>query len=321
LWLLLSLIAGGIIGAVVVRAMMPVSAALFEACGSLVPSKFCSIITSDAVFYYSFATFGLLPLALFLEHLLPAREQQPMLSVGLLHDACWAVAYPLLKISLYTGFGSLLASVYSSHLAFLKTDFLAGYPLPAQVFFVVVAADFLAWFHHLVRHKVAFLWEFHKVHHSTTQLNYFTDQRVHPVDVLAAQAIQFVPFYSLSLDTAVPTFVAWQLFTGWHTRFYHANIRTNLGPFRHLLVTPQSHRIHHSADPAHRDRNFGVIFSVWDWIFGTRHNAVDDYPATGIQDERFPLEKELKLRSFLLTPIRQLCYPILSITHRLGRRA
>jgi 4-hydroxyproline epimerase len=59
---------------------------------------------------------------------------------------------------------------------------------------------------------------------------------------------------------------------------YHANLRTDLGWLRHLLVTPQSHRRHHSPRPEHRDRNFGGTFSFWDRLFGTAALDARVYP-------------------------------------------
>ena len=54
----------------------------------------------------------------------------------------------------------------------------------------------------------------------------------------------------------------------WYSAFYHGNIAWNLGPLRWIVVTPpQSHRVHHSADPARFDTNFRTFFSLWDRIF------------------------------------------------------
>jgi hypothetical protein len=38
------------------------------------------------------------------------------------------------------------------------------------------------------------------------------------------------------------------------------------------LVTPASHAIHHSRDPAHHDRNFGITLGIWDRLFSTYHH-------------------------------------------------
>jgi len=77
-------------------------------------------------------------------------------------------------------------------------------------------------------------------------------------------------------------------FRMWYARFVHANIGTNLGPLKHILVTPQYHRVHHSIEPAHQDKNFAALLTVWDRIFGTLHRNYDEYPATGVAGLEFP---------------------------------
>jgi sterol desaturase/sphingolipid hydroxylase (fatty acid hydroxylase superfamily) len=82
------------------------------------------------------------------------------------------------------------------------------------------------------------------------------------------------------------------------------------------LVTPQSHRIHHSIEPEHQDKNFGSLFSIWDFMFGTQVTAWRDYPETGIADQAFPHETSGDIASLLLMPIRQMIYPLRQIVKR-----
>src|SRR5262249_44377291 len=52
----------------------------------------------------------------------------------------------------------------------------------------------------------------------------------------------------------------------------HANLRlppTADRVLRGLLVTPDMHRVHHSADPTETDTNFGFTLSWWDRLLGT----------------------------------------------------
>jgi len=94
-----------------------------------------------------------------------------------------------------------------------------------------------------------------------------------------------------------------------YSRFYHGNIRTNLGPLRYLLVTPQSHRVHHSVEARHFDTNFGAILSIWDRLFRTRYRGDHEYPRTGIADKSFPLETSRHPIALLWAPVAQLLYP------------
>ncbi len=49
---------------------------------------------------------------------------------------------------------------------------------------MAMGADFGFFLHHWLFHKVPFLWEFHKVHHSAKVLTPLTDFRAHPVEIL-----------------------------------------------------------------------------------------------------------------------------------------
>ena len=43
---------------------------------------------------------------------------------------------------------------------------------------------------------------------------------------------------------------------------------------------PAHHQIHHSAEEHHWDKNYGAIFALWDWLFGTAY-----WPASGRDEE------------------------------------
>jgi sterol desaturase/sphingolipid hydroxylase (fatty acid hydroxylase superfamily) len=169
--------------------------------------------------------------------------------------------------------------------------------------------DFLFWAQHYCNHKVPLLWRFHVLHHSQRELNFFTDFRYHVVEYLVRYTFIAIPLLFLRVDP--PIIAAFAIFQRWYSRFYHGNIRTNLGPLKYILVTPQSHRVHHSLESSHRDKNFGAIFSVWDFLLGTQCKAFDVYPATGVADEKFPHERTGQARNLLLNPFHQMLYPFL----------
>jgi sterol desaturase/sphingolipid hydroxylase (fatty acid hydroxylase superfamily) len=90
--------------------------------------------------------------------------------------------------------------------------------------------------------------------------------------------------------------------------FTHANVR--LPPafdavLRRLIVTPDLHRIHHSAEVDESKANFGTILPWWDRMFGTyraspglSHEAM----TIGLADLRDP--RALTVPRLLLAPFR-----------------
>lgn len=249
------------------------------------------------------------------EHLIPAKPDQGIFNVSVLQDVVWFVVSSAARATLVVAYVYLLRSLYDQYAGHLTITAIGSWPAPVRFAWGVLLADFLAWFHHWVRHKVPWFWHFHAVHHSQRQLNMFTDFRYHIVEYFISQTLQAIPLFMLAVAT--PTVVLYSLFQSFVTRAYHGNIRTDLGPLRYLLVTPQSHRIHHSIEPQHFDKNFGVVFSIWDYVFGTQHRQYDEYPDTGIPDEAFP--HETSARGVLRTLVKQHWYPFQAIARSLKR--
>jgi sterol desaturase/sphingolipid hydroxylase (fatty acid hydroxylase superfamily) len=103
---------------------------------------------------------------------------------------------------------------------------------------MLLAYDLSYYLYHCLQHKIPLLWELHKVHHSAEVMVGVTKDRVHPLDDLMNHW----------WDGLIPGAVygVWLFF-----------------------MTPHWHQLHHSSDPKHFDKNFGLMLSVWDRIFGT----------------------------------------------------
>lgn len=248
-----------------------------------------------------------LSVVLVLERLVPARDNQGLVSLGLQMDAVYGLLLIIFRIVLLPIYLIFLERVYRNYLGFLTVDLTSPWPWYIRFFLGYLAVDFLGWFHHLVRHKIQIFWTFHIVHHSQRDLNFFTNDRVHPVDYLIAQTVRFVPF--LMLQTSFDLMLAYLFFHELHDRLNHSNVKTNFGPLRYIFVTPQSHRIHHSALPEHFDRNFGVSLSIWDQLFGTQYRHYDEYPETGVPYADFPLEKSGRRLGIIFYLAAQFVYP------------
>ena len=142
--------------------------------------------------------------------------------------------------------------------------------------------DFSYWFDHYLKHRISWLWPFHRVHHTAEVLTPFTSFRVHPVDNLIFANISAVTIGAAEgvvhylLGAHVPelaiagtniVLVAF-LYTIIHLQHSHIRIAFT-GWLGHVVFSPAHHHIHHSADPRHYDCNLGSCLAVWDWMFGT----------------------------------------------------
>ena len=250
------------------------------------------------------------------ERLMPAKKAQKMFSVGMLQDIAWFLAnkVPLTFVDFFNAV--ILSFFYKEYLAFLTID-VTTWPQIYRLIMALLLGDFLGFFHHYVRHKVELFWYFHTIHHSQREMNPFADHRNHFLESMIAFMIAFIPSQMFQLDTISTGYFI--VFMSWYTRFYHSNIRTNLGFLKHFLVTPQSHRIHHSIEDRHMDKNFSTLFTIWDRLFGTLYKNYDEYPDTGIAGYRFPLETSARGLSTLATYWAQTIYPFRLIRQRIGK--
>jgi hypothetical protein len=60
--------------------------------------------------------------------------------------------------------------------------------------------------------------------------------------------------------------------------WYHTVHIPKLGFLEYIIVTPSQHRVHHAINPEYIDKNLGAIFCVWDRMFGTFQEELDDVP-------------------------------------------
>lgn len=147
-----------------------------------------------------------------------------------------------------------------------------------------IAYEFAYWFDHYLSHKVPFLWEFHKVHHSAQVLIPFTNYRVHPVDTLLFVSMVAVIMggmhgiihYSFGDAVAAHIITYVNLIIAVHMALYGHLQHSQLwipftGRWGKIFLSPAHHQIHHSSDRQHFDKNFGAALSVFDWLFGTLH--------------------------------------------------
>jgi len=257
---------------------------------------------------------GFLVVLSVLQWLFPARrEQRVPTSVELCTDAVWFVMNSAMQVT--------VVALVLGGLTIADTEITGGWSLDLQsrlgfwglAVFAFVVADLLAWVAHWAHHMVPTLWRFHMVHHSQVNLNVLSDNRQHLGETIVIASLVFVPSRLLGLDAdAAGTLAFLTLF--W-CAIIHANIRTNFGPLRWVLISPQAHRVHHSIMARHYNTNFGSVFSVWDHIAGTMYRGTDEYPATGIDDRDFPLEQPADWRPWRLVAVwwRQTVYPFHAI--------
>lgn len=172
-------------------------------------------------------------------------------------------------LSFVLSFGSVfvLARMLGEALQF---DVLSGVSnLGLHAIVVILVNSFVFYWAHRLMHTRA-LFEVHKVHHSALELNVLTPTRNHPIDFLIMILINTIPASILGADPLIVT--AYLGINGLYQCTAHSEI-----PFfenkvcRAIFITPHAHRVHHSNEVQHYDKNFGIL-TLWDKVFGTYYS-------------------------------------------------
>ena len=149
---------------------------------------------------------------------------------------------------------------------------IAALDLPAAIAFAltIVILDLALWAQHVLTHKVPLLWRLHRVHHSDIHFDTTTGVRFHPVEILLSMAYKMGVVVLLGAPAAAV--IAFEILLNGGALFNHGNVRLPAlveRMARLIVVTPDFHRVHHSARVAETDSNYGFFLSVWDRLFRT----------------------------------------------------
>lgn len=153
-----------------------------------------------------------------------------------------------------------------------------------QFLILIIIADFLAYWRHRAEH--AFFWPIHAVHHSPRELH-AANSIGHPLQALFSVVFISVPMSLIQISgPEAPAVVG--MIMGILTYYIHSPIELNFGSLRRIIVDNRFHRIHHSMEERHFDKNFGICFSVWDFMFGTAYSPGNEWPRVGLVDKPPP---------------------------------
>ncbi len=144
------------------------------------------------------------------------------------------------------------------------------WPVPVEAALGFLKLDLAIWAQHVASHRWPMLWRLHQVHHADLDVDLTTGIRFHPGEIVLSAV--FKAGVVLALGIGPWTVVAFEAVLNASSLYTHANIalpRRIDGALRWVFCTPDMHRIHHSADRAEADTNYGFFLSVWDRLFGT----------------------------------------------------
>jgi sterol desaturase/sphingolipid hydroxylase (fatty acid hydroxylase superfamily) len=210
--------------------------------------------------------------------------------------------YGLLAVCsyLFIGSGMVGVALWAQHKPWglLRHDWI---PFAAQWIAGFLLYDFADYWGHRWSHEVKVLWRIHHVHHSDPDCDFTTSFRFHPLEFLFGQvcAISLIALFAPPVSAVVASVFAFAVVSV--TTHSNGRIPEKLDrALRWILITPDTHRTHHSADYRHQFGNYATVLSIWDRLFGTYIQPVHDIAEFGLPE--VDPDRAIHLPSMLIDP-------------------
>lgn len=202
----------------------------------------------------------------------------------------------IFSLIIYNAASNVVVQFFNNALASIGiTNLLAfevmSWPTWAHLVLGFFVRDFVQWWTHRLLHRVPFLWEFHKVHHSVKEMGFAAHLRFHWMETIVYRTIEYIPLALIGIG--LRDFFVIHIFTLAIGHFNHSNFKLNLGVLKYIFNNPQMHIWHHAkALPEERSYgvNFGLTLSIWDYLFKTNYipESGKDIELGFPGDEQFP---------------------------------
>jgi alkylglycerol monooxygenase len=158
-------------------------------------------------------------------------------------------------------------------------DRVALYEIPAGEWTYLAAfigLDFAGYWVHRLEHRINIFWNRHIIHHSSEEFNLSCALRQSVSGIFGWFTVFLLPVALLGVPAQVIAVVApLQLFAQF---WYHTRLIGRMGFLEHIIVTPSHHRVHHAINDRYLDKNFAQIFIIWDKLFGTFQEELQEEP-------------------------------------------
>lgn len=238
-------------------------------------------ITFQVTPWYVNYFYGLIVLSLVvwgLELIFPWRKKQAMFRKDFWLDTFYMFFnFYLFKLVFFTAFSALTSEWFTnliggdiSQLVLFDVQRLPQY---AQLIVFFVVTDFVQWGTHFLLHRFAFLWRFHKVHHSVEEMGFAAHLRYHWMENVFYTPVKYLSVAVIGGFNVEQVYIVYY-FAIAIGHLNHANLNLSWGPLKYIFNNPVMHIWHHAyALPESRKKgvNFGISLSLWDYLFGTHY--------------------------------------------------
>lgn len=219
---------------------------------------------------------GISLIAWLLEILLPWRKDQAVVRREFFLDGFYMFFnFFLFSLIGYNAISNVGVNLFSDFLSVFGIDNLMAvnvqsWPSLAKLLLMFILTDFIQWNTHRLLHRIPWMWEFHKVHHSVEEMGFASHFRFHWMETVIYKMIQYVPLAMIGFG--LQEFFIIHIVSVAIGHLNHSNVRITYGPLKYILNNPVMHIWHHTKDiPDQHGVNFGISLSLWDYIFRTAY--------------------------------------------------
>jgi sterol desaturase/sphingolipid hydroxylase (fatty acid hydroxylase superfamily) len=158
--------------------------------------------------------------------------------------------------------------------------------MPLAIMASRLVTDFCYYWMHRAQHAIPVLWRFHAVHHSFTNLNTINSAH-HLTEEILRVPLTILPV-ALLIQIELSDVVILTAFASVWGHYIHADTRVNMRWALPWIADNSFHRIHHSVEQRHFNKNFASFFPLLDLAFGTYLKPDQSWPATGLPNQPQP---------------------------------
>ena len=141
--------------------------------------------------------------------------------------------------------------------------------------FAFLIYDFFYYWFHRVSHERQIFWASHVAHHQSEDYNLSTALRQTGTGFLFTWVF-YIPLFLIGIPSYI--FISVASINLIYQFWVHTEHIPKLGWYELVFISPSNHRVHHAQNDEYIDKNYGGVFIIWDRIFGTFQEELENKP-------------------------------------------
>lgn len=200
------------------------------------------------------------------------------IKVDWVNNLCLGMIERLLALFFFYPFMEFLSPLYGDPLFEMGKSgltFIIGF----------ILVDFAWYWFHFLAHKWNWLWLVHKAHHAPKSMDFSVAFVNHPIGTFLRG---FIYLGIAKIGVPIEFVITAVYLKAFYQYFQHTELWNEIPVLSYVFVMPAHHRVHHSQNEIHLDKNFGGVFIFWDKLFGTYAKPAKNIQF-GLKGEEMPL--------------------------------